>query len=107
MVSTGFNGYPSGITDNESDSREVKLAKTIHAELNAILYSKQDLTGCTLYVTPIPPCSACAAVIAQSGISKVIVGRKVDLDISRWDDSINIALDIFKEKGIIFLEVFV
>jgi dCMP deaminase len=107
IVSTGYNGYPSGITDNPDDSREVKLAKTIHAEVNAILYAKRDLSGCTLYVTPIPPCSNCAAIIVQSGISRVVIGIIPELDITRWEESTRYGYFMLKEKGVIVQEVFI
>ena len=44
----------------------------MHAELNAILFSRERLDGCTLYTIPMPPCDRCAAAIIQSGISKVV-----------------------------------
>jgi dCMP deaminase len=105
IVSTGYNGYPSGIKDNPNDSREVKLAKTIHAEVNAILYAKRDLSGCTLYITPIPPCSNCAAIITQSGISRVVIGIVPELDIARWEESAKHGFFMLKEKGIVVQEV--
>ncbi|MDP8268300.1 MAG: hypothetical protein P9L97_06175 [Candidatus Tenebribacter davisii] len=50
IVSLGFNGYPKGIPDDDLNNRQNKYAKVIHGELNAILFSKEDLTGFTLYV---------------------------------------------------------
>ncbi len=101
IVSTGFNGYPRGVLDNlVEDPRHVKLAKMIHAEVNAILFAKKDLTGHTLYITPIPPCGPCAAVIVQTGITRVVVGQIVGLDISRWNESCEIGMDMFDQSGI-------
>ena len=73
IVSTGFNGFPQNIKDDEEElaDRDTKLAKTIHAETNAILFAQRDLTGCTIYCTLIP-CSRCAALIIQSGITAVV-----------------------------------
>ena len=50
---------------------ETKYAYVCHSELNAILNSKVDLKGCTLYVT-LFPCNECAKAVVQAGIKKVI-----------------------------------
>ncbi len=105
IISVGFNGYPAGVVDDISEPREIKLAKTVHAEVNAILQAKVDLTGCTLYVTPIPPCSKCASIIAQTGISKIVVGLVPGMDLKRWQESVTIAYDIFNQKEIVVMEV--
>lgn len=100
MISSGFNGYPSRVLDCEHDSRELKLSRTIHAEVNAILYAKRDLINCTLYVTPIPPCDRCATIIAQAGIKRVVIGIEPELDIARWQQFIDLAQDMFVEANI-------
>ncbi len=52
IVSVGFNGYPHGVSDSvDTDERELKYLKTLHAEENAILFSKRDLDGCDIWVT--------------------------------------------------------
>lgn len=73
VVSTGFNGLPSGVEDSleRLSDRDVKYEMTVHAERNAIISARRDLTGCRLYVT-LRPCSACAAMIIQAGIAEVI-----------------------------------
>ena len=43
----------------------------VHAELNAILNSKHDLKGCSIYVS-LFPCNECAKAIIQSGISRIV-----------------------------------
>lgn len=100
-ISSGYNGYPIGVEDTIKDPREIKYEKTVHAEINAILFAKQDLTGCTLYVTPLPPCARCAAVIIQSGIKKVICTVKTKGDsVKKWEDSGYIAQQMFDEAGV-------
>ena len=100
IVSTGYNGFPSDFISQYSlISREEKLAKTIHAEVNAILYAKRDLTNCSIVITA-PPCSNCAAVIAQTGIKEVICNEASKELAIRWKDSFRIAQDIFDYKGI-------
>ncbi|RLD76201.1 MAG: cell division protein DedD [Bacteroidetes bacterium] len=106
-ISTGFNGLPRGIEDRAEilNDRDLKLMLTIHAEVNAILFAKQDLTGYSLYTTH-SPCSNCSALIVQAGIARVVVGTHPDKKLtSRWDASIKLAKSIFKEAGVEFIEV--
>ena len=74
IVSTGFNGLPSGVEDTieRLENRDIKYEMVVHAERNAIIDAKRDLSGLTLYVWPLMPCSVCAAMIVQTGISQVI-----------------------------------
>ena len=86
IVSTGYNGYPKGVDDTiDTDEREIKYKKVIHAEKNAILFAKQDLTGCTLYVTH-HPCSQCAGYILQAGISRVVTLSNIEFDLRHKHD---------------------
>ncbi|GAM63531.1 dCMP deaminase [Vibrio ishigakensis] len=71
IVSVGFNGYPHGISDSaDTDERDMKYLKTLHAEENAILFAKRDLDECEIWVTHFP-CPNCAAKIIQTGIKAV------------------------------------
>ena len=76
-VSVGYNGFPSGVSDDEFPwSREggvldSKYAFVVHAELNAILNAPRPVRGCTIYVS-LFPCNECAKAIIQSGIKKII-----------------------------------
>jgi len=75
IVSTGYNGFPSGYSDDYLNcDKEKKNAMTIHAELNAILNSTTDLAGTILYVTK-DPCLECCKAIVQAGIIQVVLGR--------------------------------
>ena len=99
QISQGYNGYPKRVADNDLDNRELKYRKIIHAEVNAILFARTDLTDCTLYNWPLPPCERCATLIIQSQITRVVTvtlshenGR-----IDRWDESTKLALQMFQE----------
>lgn len=70
IISSGYNGQPAGVC-NECENDGVTKQTVIHAELNAILYAKMDLTGCHIYITH-SPCEHCAACIMNVGIKKVI-----------------------------------
>lgn len=85
IVSVGFNGLPRGITDDDAilNAREKKYEVIVHAEDNALLMAKEDLTGCSLYTWPLPPCSRCAGRIIQAGIGEVIALCPIE----RWQDN--------------------
>ena len=100
IASVGYNGFPRGVKDDPErlDDRPVKYSMTVHAEANAILSADGRLDGCTLYVTPLHPCSNCAALIIQSGIAKVVA--RMPYDSERWADSFGKAGLMFDEAGI-------
>lgn len=100
VAGVGFNGFPRGMVDNKElyADREIKYARTIHAEINAILNSS-DTLDCTLYCTH-PPCTSCALIIIQSGISRVVCYEPSDDLLSRWGDSISKTEGFFAEVEI-------
>lgn len=77
VVSVGYNGFPSGVSDADFPWQKVggvlesKYAFVVHAELNAILNSQRSVRGCTIYVS-LFPCNECAKAIIQSGIKKIV-----------------------------------
>lgn len=95
IVSSGYNGYVSGIKD-EAYSAEDRLALTIHAEMNAILSAKRDLTDHYIFIYPCMPCIHCANAIAQAGISKVYSWEVKHS--AKWRT--DLSWDIFADKGI-------
>ena len=100
VVSLGFNGYPHGVSDKaDQDEREIKYLKTIHAEENAILFSKQDLRDSELWVTHFP-CPNCAAKIIQTGMKVVHCPQQSDDFLSRWQEKIDISQQMFDEAGV-------
>lgn len=108
LISAGFNGFPSRIHDNPIDlaDRSRKLSKIIHAEFNAVLFAKRDLTGCSIYIYPFLSCADCTKVIIQSGIGRVVT---VKMDESsdryqRWKADFDISREMYAEAGIDVLE---
>jgi dCMP deaminase len=105
IVSLGFNGFPRGIEDDERlMDRAAKYAHIIHAEINAMLFARMDLTGTSLYTWPFPPCSRCAPVIIQAGITRVFwpgswFGEMPDL-FERWKSDVAMAQSMFSEAGV-------
>jgi len=101
VISVGYNGFAKGVDDSNEryEMREFKYAAVIHAEENAILFANQNLDGCTIYVL-FPPCSNCAAKIAQCGIKRVVTLQPTEEQLKRWGDSFNIATIILKETNV-------
>ena len=71
----------------------------VHAEQNALISAGPQAKGCTLYVTPLPPCARCAVVIIQAGITRVI-GPKPDMSREPWATQSKIAVEMFSEAGV-------
>lgn len=73
IISIGYNGMPSGWTNECEDSDGQTKPEVLHAETNAIakLASSSDSgLGADLFVTH-APCINCAKLIYQSGIKTV------------------------------------
>ena len=100
VISTGFNGLPVGVRDTEErlGDRATKYKMILHAEENAIMFAKQNLNGCSIYVTKMPPCAHCAALIIQSGIKFVYVPETEIPE--RWRESTELTRQMFKEAGV-------
>jgi dCMP deaminase len=78
ILSTGYNGFPHGCSDDEfpwnidESAGETKYQFVVHAELNAILNARgKSLSASKVYVA-LFPCNECAKAIIQAGISEVI-----------------------------------
>ncbi len=76
ILSTGYNGFPTGCSDDEypweREGDHTKYPYVVHAELNAILNANgKSLRGARLYVA-LFPCNECAKAIIQCGIKEVI-----------------------------------
>lgn len=100
IVSVGYNGFPIGVEDSEERlfDRDKKYDIIIHGEINAILSASRSVKGCTLYTWPFQPCSRCASLIIQSGITRVV---SVIQEEKRWKKNFELARQLFQESGII------
>lgn len=98
---TGYNGFPSDIPDVkewwdnrvEGESDFTKYELVMHAEANAIIQAKTDLTGWTLYVNG-HPCLNCAKMIVASKIKRIVYidkSTKMDLQVCKGDFMFNVA----------------
>lgn len=78
IVATGYNGAPTGFSDDEDmkwdrngTMTDTKYAYVCHSELNAILNATTKLDNTRIYVT-LFPCNECAKAIIQAGIKEVV-----------------------------------
>jgi len=98
VISLGYNGFPMGISDDERlKDREKKYKIVLHAEANAIMFANTNLTNCTIYTYPFQPCSACAGLIIQSGIKRIVCSSN---DIARWKENFELSSSLFEEANI-------
>lgn len=106
IVSLGFNGFPRGVPDRKQylEDREEKYLRVIHAEENAILFSREINLGCTIYTWPVSPCNRCASLIIQSGIQRICYPEPRDevqqSYYRRWHRETLATLEMLKDTGV-------
>ena len=96
ILSTGYNGAPSNVrhcrevgclreTMAVPSGERHELCRGIHAEQNAIIqaaYHGVSIKGATLYCTNLP-CSICAKMIINAGITRIYYASGYADDLSR------------------------
>lgn len=102
VVSTGYNGFARGVNDDPERyaDREFKYRLIVHAEANLVAQAARNgrsLKGCTVILTSLFPCSACASLLVQAGV-KCIIAPVVDNE--RWAEEAKYARLIFSEAGV-------
>jgi len=76
-VSFGYNGWIGGCDEKKmSYERPMKYLLVIHAEMNALIFSKRGLENCSLY-SLYAPCENCLKFLIQAGIKNVIYKNPV------------------------------
>lgn len=98
LRTTGFNGFPRGINDEDPDLwvRPLKYSIVEHAERNAFYNATRtgvSLNGCTMYVNFEPiACTDCARGIIQTGIIRIVGPRiKFPGKGEQWEEDYKIA----------------
>jgi dCMP deaminase len=105
ILSTGYNGFPSGVDDSEEryNHRPTKYALVVHAEMNGIYNATHhgvSLRGSTAYVYGLPVCSECAKGLIQVGIVRVVILLDKHIP-DKWTESFKKTIDILSECDII------
>lgn len=100
IVSLGYNGFATGCEDSRTRLaiRELKYPRIIHAEVNAIIWARGHQEGCTIYTYPFMPCSSCASVVVNAGITRVV--SFLNVQNPRWTESFRISNEIFNEANV-------
>lgn len=103
IIATGYNGFPQNIEDtiDRYSNRELKLAYTVHAEVNSILNAAKNgsqTKDSTLYVT-FSPCVNCAASVVQAGVNTVVCPCTSTAP-ERWRKSFQMGQSLLKEAGV-------
>lgn len=106
VVLPGYNGFPPSVPDRKAllDDRPSRLARTIHAEQNVLQTAARAglrlayPTGWILFTTHCP-CSRCASIIADSGVSLVVYERRSEFE-KRWKEDLVQSHLIFQEARI-------
>jgi dCMP deaminase len=103
VLSTGYNGFPKNISDdlNRLIDREQKYEITVHAEVNAVTSAALhgvSTEGATAYVT-FNPCSRCAAVLINAGITTVFSDAAAPIP-DRWLKNFITASKLLAEAGV-------
>lgn len=73
VVSLGYNGLVQGADESKMtlSERPMKYYFAIHSEMNAILFARRDLTGCTIY-NRVATCENCLKYALQAGIKRFV-----------------------------------
>lgn len=107
VVSTGYNGFPRQMPDVPEwyANRDEKYSRIVHCEMNALIFAKRDLAGCTLYTWPFMSCDRCAVHMIQSGITTFVFPQAPPDKLERWGDAFARVRDYMAQCGIAHREV--
>lgn len=107
VASLGFNGFPKGMPDTEDlyATRDEKYSRIVHCEMNALLYTNEDVTGYTVYTHPFISCDRCFVHLAQAGIKRFVAPCATDEQLTRWGPAFDRVRGYAKEMGLELIEV--
>lgn len=113
ILTTGYNGAPSGVTNcvekgvclrdelNIASGTRQEVCYAVHAEQNAIIQAAKlgvSVNDATLYCTH-QPCTICARMIINSGISRVVFkyGYPDEFAMKLFNEA-NVKIEKFEEE---------
>lgn len=108
LCSAGFNGFPKGMKDDPAlyADREVKYSRTVHCEMNALLFSRDSSHfAYTLYTWPFSSCDRCAVHMIQAGIRRFVFPEMPADKADRWAANMRTAQGYMLEAGCDVVEV--
>lgn len=106
VCSVGFNGFPQSMPDTEIlyTTREEKLSRVIHSEINALLFSREPVKGYTMYVA-LMPCDRCFVTMVQAGIVRFVCPKPTEQQNERWGAAFEKTRQFARECGVELIEV--
>lgn len=107
ILAQGYNGFPSGSKDLESDysNRDTKYQMVVHAESNIIYNAcnfKVSLCLSTVFVFGMYPCPECVKALAQVGVARIVFQLGDSENREKWKEQFNISRKILHELQIGF-----
>jgi dCMP deaminase len=105
VIGLGYNGFPRNIEDDPAllTSREAKLARMVHAEVNAILNATSSVEGAAIFTT-LHPCGECSKIIIQCGVSHIYHLQSPEGH-PRWAADFAQADQVLGEAGVFIHEI--
>jgi dCMP deaminase len=102
VAGIGYNGFPRKMPDNKElyENREEKYSRIIHAEINALLHTRENVKGYTLYGYPLLPCDRCFVQLVQAGITRFIAPMIHGELFNRWNASLDKTRKYAKEMSV-------
>lgn len=90
IIATGYAGSVAGAPHCTEvgcliDEQTGGCVRTIHAEMNALIFARTDLRGTTCYTT-LSPCWACFRVLVQAGVARFVYGTEYRLGVAKQRD---------------------
>lgn len=101
IIGTGYNGPAPRTDDAVLLDQGRAISRTVHAELNALLFARGDTLAATLYCTR-HPCAACAGPIIACSVRSVVIPAGDWWSDPKWGASHRDADDQFSEAGVFF-----
>lgn len=73
VVSLGYNGLIRGADESKMtlSERPMKYRFAIHSEMNAVIFARENLDGCTIY-NRVATCDNCLKYCLQAGIKRFV-----------------------------------
>ncbi len=73
VISTGYNGLIQGSDESKLTlcERPMKYYFVVHSEMNALIFARHNLTGCTIY-NRVATCENCLKHCLQAGIKRFV-----------------------------------
>lgn len=96
IISTGYNGAPSGVEscydkgacyreeNNIPSGTRYETCHSIHAEMNAIIRARSSVRDCTIYISSLDgqndvPCDMCKRIMVNAGLQLCVFRREYGL----------------------------